>query len=169
MTPVLITPPVGMVVPMVDLQAHLRVDDGFEDSVIAALHDAAVAHLDGWRGVLGRAILAQTWRLRVTGAGPHLLPMPDVIEVTATVDGDPVDIETELGARGMTVTLPDITGLAVIDFTCEMPAQLRPVADTVVKLLVGHWHKHREAVGAAAQPVPMAADMLIGAIRWRQV
>jgi hypothetical protein len=167
--PVLVTGPSVPVVALEDLCAHLRVVGNHDDAVILSLHDAAVAHLDGWRGVLGRAIRAQTWRVTVTGPGPHLVPMPDVTSVAATSGGGPVAAAQSLTARGLEVTLPEGTAEAVLTFTCEMPAQQRPAAETAIKLLVGHWYEHREAVGAAAQELPLAVDALVGALRWRRV
>jgi hypothetical protein len=168
--PVLVTGPTVPVVSTADLKAHLRVDHADEDALIASLHDAAVAHLDGWRGVLGRAIRAQTWRVSVYGPGPHLLPMPDVTAVTATANADPVEVEQALTVRGVEVTLPAGTEGATITFTCEMPSQLRPAVEAAVKLLVGHWYAHREAVGlSSAQELPMAVPALVGALRWRLV
>jgi hypothetical protein len=167
MNPYLIAPPAAPPVPMVDLRAHLRIDGEHDDALIASLQDAAVAHLDGWRGVLGRCIVAQTWGAVVEGPGPHLLPMPDVIEVVATAGDDPVPVETEMTVRGLDVTLPDFAGRAVISFTCEMPAQQRPAVDAAIKLLVGHWYQHREAAGPSMHELPMAVGALIGALRWR--
>jgi hypothetical protein len=169
MRPVLVTPPSAPVVAIADLRAHLRVVGTHDDALIQSLHDAAVAHLDGWRGVLGRAIRSQVWRVTVEGSGPHLLPMPDVTAVTATVGVDPVAVVQTLTTRGVEVTLPEGIGEAVVTFTCEMPAQQRPAAEAVVKLLVGHWYEHREAVGAAAQELPLAVGALIGALRWHRV
>jgi hypothetical protein len=171
MTPFLVTPPTVPVVPVSDLRAHLRVVGTHDDAVIEALQAAAVGHLDGWRGVLGRAIRAQTWRGIVNGEGPHLLPMPDVTAVTATVGGDPVTVEQELTARGVQITLPGVSAQAVVTFTCEMPPEQLPAAQMLVKLLAAHWYEHREAVavGTTAVEMPMAVGALIGSLRWRHV
>jgi hypothetical protein len=167
--PVLVTPPSVPVVADADLRAHLRVVGTHDDAVIQSLQAAAVAYLDGWKGVLGRAIRAQVWRVTVQGPGPHLLPMPDVTAVTATAGADPVAVVQTLTTRGVEVTLPEGTGEAVVTFTCEMPAQQRSAAEAAVKMLVGHWYEHREAVGPAMQEIPMAVDMLVGALRWARV
>jgi uncharacterized phiE125 gp8 family phage protein len=168
--PVRVAGPAGPVVSTAALRAHLRVDGSHDDATIAALHDAAVAYLDGPRGILGRCIRPQTWQVTVTGPGPHLLPMPDVTSVIATAGGDPAGAEVMHSARGSYVTLPSVETEAVLTFVCGMPEDLQPVAEAVVKLLVGHWYEHREAVAASAMAeVPLAVDMLIGAIRWRLV
>jgi uncharacterized phiE125 gp8 family phage protein len=61
--PVLVTPPVAAPVSLAEAKAHLRVDFDDEDALISGLIDAATQHLDGWSGVLGRALMPQTWEM----------------------------------------------------------------------------------------------------------
>lgn len=60
--PALVTPPGGDVVTLAAAKQHLRVDHDLDDSAIEALIAAAVAHLDGYGGILGRCLLTQVWR-----------------------------------------------------------------------------------------------------------
>ena len=53
-----------------EAKAQLRIDHNDDDAFVAALIDAATNHVDGWSGVLGRALLTQTWR-------GHLNAFPD--------------------------------------------------------------------------------------------
>lgn len=162
MTPTLVTPPASLPVTLADVKAHCRVDHDDEDAMLTAYLAAAVAHLDGWRGVLGRAIMPQTWAVTVDAAGDYILPMPDVTE--ATIDGAALTITaTALG--------PQITSEAAgtVQFTCGLPDEQMPAAKAAILLLVGHWYANREAVSAQLVEVPMAADMLIGALRWRRL
>jgi hypothetical protein len=59
--PVLVTPPSGAIVTLAEAKLHLRVDYTDDDALIQSLVDAAVAHLDGYSGRLGRPLLSQTW------------------------------------------------------------------------------------------------------------
>lgn len=61
--PVLVTPPAMLPVSLEDAKAHLRVDGDDDDALITGLLQAAVSHLDGWTGVLGRCLVEQSWRL----------------------------------------------------------------------------------------------------------
>jgi uncharacterized phiE125 gp8 family phage protein len=45
-----------------EVKGHLRVDHTDDDELIKALIGAAVTHLDGWSGILGRCMVEQTWR-----------------------------------------------------------------------------------------------------------
>ena len=58
-----VTPPSYPFLTAAGLAAHLRIDSSFENSVVAALSASVSTHLDGRDGLLGRAILTQTWRL----------------------------------------------------------------------------------------------------------
>lgn len=162
MTPTLVTPPASLPVTLAEAKAHCRVDYDDEDAMMTAYLSAAVAHLDGWRGTLGRAIMPQTWAVTVDAAGDYVLPMPDVTE--ADLDG--ADLTITPTAAGPMVTAE---AAGTITFTCAMPDQQLPAAKAAILLLVGHWFANREAVGVPMAEVPMAADMLIGALRWRRL
>jgi len=168
--PVLVTPPSDYVVTLDFMKGHLRVDHDEDDSLIEAFMIAAAAYLDGWKGVLGRAIQPQTWRQTFSGPGPYRLAMPDVISVVVTGDGDAVaGAVVSVDAMGPVVTMPDGVSPAevVIEYFCGMPPHLRVAAQVAVMLLVGHWYQHRESVGDRGQEIPMGFDMLISPLRWR--
>lgn len=161
MTPILLTGPTAHVVDLNDLKTHLRVDHSEEDMLIEALERAAVGYLDGWRGVLGRSIMPQTWRVTVGCAGCYALPMPDV--TAATMGG--ADLALSVVGAACTVTTE---AAGDIEFTCAMPVEQLASVQVAVKLLVGHWYQNREAASdKALVGAPMAVDMLINALRWR--
>lgn len=76
-SPALITPPAVALVSLAEAKAHLRVTSADEDTLITGLIGAAMQYLDGWGGVLGRCIMAQTWRVPLTGFTDQYLPFPD--------------------------------------------------------------------------------------------
>lgn len=172
----LVTPPDGDdIVTLADLRLHLRVDQTTEDTLITALRDSAIAHLDGWGGVLGRAIAEQQWRQDFTAWGDLRLALPDVSEVTVTaVDADGAD----LSVTGWTLKRDDIgwyveaqgdgsPATVSVTMTCALPEDRLPAVRAAVKLLVGHWFANREAVSAdGLQEVPVAVSALIAPLRW---
>lgn len=91
LAPVQTVPPTDMPVSLFEARAHLRVDGQEEDVLIAALIEAAVSHLDGWSGILGRCIMQQTWRQDLAWFPCEVrLPFPDVQSVViqyVDVDG----------------------------------------------------------------------------------
>lgn len=165
MTPTLITPPASMPVTLLDVKEHLRVDHDEEDALISGLISAAVAHLDGRAGVLGRCIMPQTWRVSAE-AGDVLLPMPDVTAASVDYGDGPVVLNVTATAAGPCVTLAQAGD---VTFTCAMPAHMLPVVQVAIKLLVGHWYQTREAVSAPMAEVPLAVDALVSALRWRRI
>src|SRR3546814_19020975 len=60
--PVLVTPPTVDVVTLEEAKLHLRVDVDEDDELIKGLIAAAVGHLEGWPGLLGRVLAEQNWR-----------------------------------------------------------------------------------------------------------
>jgi len=90
--------PVRTVVPatapvsLTEAKAHLRVDFTDDDAVIQGYIDAAVSHLDGWGGILGRCMVTQTWRQDFPQFCDLIrLPFPDAQSATLAyldVNGD---------------------------------------------------------------------------------
>lgn len=163
--PVRVTPPVGQVVTTPDLKAALRVDGNESDALIAAYEAAAVAHLDGYRGVLGRCILPQQWAVTYGQAGTYRLPLPDVTAVSAEdADGQPVEAALSHDALGSLVTL---AAPATVTLTAALPAEALAAVRQAIRLLVGHWHENRETVvtGTIATELPLSVAALIGPIR----
>jgi uncharacterized phiE125 gp8 family phage protein len=50
-----------------EAKTHLRVDDSAEDGYVDSLVLTAEHHLDGFSGVLGRALITQTWQRSFDG------------------------------------------------------------------------------------------------------
>ena len=163
LTPTLVSAPVLIPVTLDEAKAHLKVDHDDEDALIGSLIAAAVGYLDGWRGILGRAIMPQTWRVTVEGSGVYVLPMPDV--TSAMMNGDPLEVSASVAGP-----VVDVSGAGDIEFICAMGAAQLAVAKVAILFLVGHWFANREAVNVGSATVlPMALDMLVSSIRWRML
>jgi uncharacterized phiE125 gp8 family phage protein len=59
----LITPPAAVPVSVDEARAHVSAYGSGDDAILTAMIAAAVSHLDGRAGVLGRALIQQTWEL----------------------------------------------------------------------------------------------------------
>lgn len=127
--PVRTTAPASPVVSVSDLKQHLRVDGTDSDDVIAALEAAAVAHLDGYRGILGRCIAEQEWAVTYDCAGIYRLPLPDVSAVE--VDAGTATLEQD--ALGAKVT---ITEAATVTMTCAMPDDAMDAVKAAIRIWV---------------------------------
>lgn len=83
---ILIAGPLVSPLGLVEAKAHLKVEHDDDDVMILALTDAAVEHFDGRDGVLGRAIVQQTWELRLDRFPPCIeIPLPPLISLDAIV------------------------------------------------------------------------------------
>lgn len=190
--PVLVTAPAEAPVTPAEAKAWLRVDHDDEDELITSLVAAAVAHLDGYSGILGRAMVNQTWR-QDFGCWPGdrvlRLPFPDVSSVTVKYR-DEDDVEQTVNAtlyelledaRGAYVRLKDsFTAPALADDRSE-PVQVTLVAgygadaDAVpgalkqaIKQLVAYWYENREAVSPGAMTeLPLGVSALVAPYRRR--
>lgn len=173
--PELITAPTVPVVALSDLKAHLREDHADQDALITSLEKAAVAYLDGWSGVLGRAIQPQVWRQEYDAGEPVRLSMPDVTGIVVTAfdaAGDAVNVEAVLkrSARGPYVDVTGSYSMLRVTYTCALSATKLPVAQHVVRLLVGHWFNSPEGVatGFSVAELPLAVNDLVTAMRWTE-
>jgi uncharacterized phiE125 gp8 family phage protein len=108
----LTTPPTAELLTLDQAKAHLKVDANDDDNEIQAAIAAAVAHLDGYAGQLGRALAPQTWTLYLDrfpcGAGslrdPRRrpgnvirLPLPPLISVDSIHYLDSTGVTQTLG------------------------------------------------------------------------
>lgn len=177
MIPSLVTAPAALPVSATDVARRLRLADaqgGFDADDLAQVTemvDEVIAYLDGWHGVLRRAIMPQTWAVTVDGQGPHVLPMPDVTEVTVSGSGGDVpaeDVTLVWTPAGPSVAIDSEMDVATITFVCALPAHRIPAARALVKFLVAHRFENREPVvtGTIATTMPIGARDMISALRW---
>ena len=111
LAPVLIAPPDDLPASLDLAKLHLRVDHDDDDVLISSLISAAVDHLDGWTGVLGRCLVEQVWRQDFDALAPCLpLQLGPVIEIVSvkyvddrgdvqTLDPDGYRLRSDAGGR----------------------------------------------------------------------
>ena len=84
LAPVRTVAPANMPVTLSEAKAHLRVDHDDQDDLLIAQIKAATAYLDGYAGILGRALTTQTWRQDFSGFADCLpLPVSPVIAIVS--------------------------------------------------------------------------------------
>lgn len=187
-TPALITAPADLPITLAEAKAHCRVDYTDDDAFITALIGAAVSHLDGYAGILGRCLVTQTWRADYIGFDNLRLPLRPVASVTSVNYTDEAgSAQTVLAANYQLVR--DAFGAVILpapDFSWPAVAKTAsPVSVTAVYgssvadvpqaikhamlLMVGDMYRNREtvAIGAAANMIPMSAtfDRLLAPYR----
>lgn len=159
---------------------HLRVEHGDDDLLITGLIRAAEAYLDGRDGVLGRALLTQTWRIETEGpddTGSVLLDLGPVVSVSAVTllaDDTPTAwtgwrLWHDAGrsfirpASGESWPSRDVRSDAVQVTFVAGEATLPPPLRAAMLLLIGHWYENRQASTAAGgtMPLPLGVDALL--------
>jgi uncharacterized phiE125 gp8 family phage protein len=185
------TAPTLNVVTMSEVYDHLRVDvtgspgEPVDATYITTLRNAAEAYLDGYSGIMGRALLTQTWVLKLDYF-PHRidLPLPPLQSVSSI---------TYLDTDGASQTLATSVYQVVNNgnspsYICEAYNQVWPTtydqpqavtvtfvagwasADLVpenialaIKLLVGEWYDNRKASSDKSfEELPFAVRALLG-------
>lgn len=146
-----IIPPATAPVTLAEAKAHLRVEHGETDAQIAAMIEAAVSHLDGWQGVLGRCLINQGWTITLAGWPPRrliALPFPDC-SAAAVSYLDAAGAAQTLDGAGYTV-LEAVTGseIAFFDDTIMPALKAGHPAPVTVSFTAGF--------GALASAVPAA-------------
>jgi uncharacterized phiE125 gp8 family phage protein len=181
--PVLVSPPLATPVSLAEAKAHLRVDFSDEDALISGLIQAATAHLDGWTGILGRALMPQTWALSLDRfpAGAIGLPVGPVTFVVDVSYVDPDGVTQVVPSGDFDVDIAPVEGW-VIPRAGGWPATLdmanavtvrwqagtgapAPVKQAIL-LLVGHWYQNREPTAQGGRPaIPLTVDALVAPLR----
>lgn len=188
--PRLVSPPAEMPVSLADAKQHLRVSHGEDDVLITGLIAAAVSHLDGWTGILGRALVTQTWSQGFAAFAPRLdLPVGPVASVASlqyineagTLQTVPAPLYDVLeDARGAYILLksgeiwPASNPLAAVPvvatYVAGTPAaQVPPAIRAALLLMIGDLYANRESTATAAAAVPMSTTVAALIAPWRRV
>lgn len=186
----LITPPTLLPVTIAEIKGDRRVKEADDDTRITGLIGAVVDYLDGPSGILGRAIMAQVWRLELAGwpALAIALPIEPVSSVAITyfdVDGAEQTLpETayrvdHTSGTASVLHMTGGSGLPVLEPGRAYPVRIAITAGAsdadnasrglkaLITMLVGHWYDNSDAVvvGAGAVEMPLAISTLLARYR----
>lgn len=189
LAPVRTVAPTETPVTLAEAKAHVRASEfDDDDAFITALIDAATAHVDGYTGILGRALVTQTWRhdfCEWPADGVLRLPLAPVASITSVKYSDADNAEQTVTASGNYALLADargpfarftsgftapalyderqdrvrVTYVAGYGAATAVPAAIK----AAMLLMIGHWYRSREAVVVGQTPadLPMGVDALL--------
>ena len=151
-------------VSLVEAKAHLAVTHSSDDTIIQIYLDAAVSHLDGAEGTLGRCIVTQTWDYTMDAFPATIaVPLPDLASVTSITyvdaDGATQTLSSALyRVSGQTITPGDsgwpgtdnVTGAVTVRFVAGygVAAAVPAAIKAAILLYIGDLYANREAGGA---------------------
>lgn len=192
LSPVLVTPPAAQPVTLEELRKYAKADPG-EDDLLQIILDSAVQYLDGRAGILGRAMITQTWRQDFEAFDCKLrLPLGPLQAITGIAYRDGANALQTLAtsvytsfsdALGPFVTLapdqswPSVYGrLDAVSVTArvgwgdhglDVPGPLR----IAILMLGTHGYENRTpvAVGTISSKIAFAVDALVDPFRKRKL
>ncbi len=176
----LIVPP-ALPVTLAEAKRHLRVSHDDDDALITSMIEASTSYLDGWGGILGRALEPQTVQIALDAfpAGEIELPLGPAVSVVSVAYTDttgapqvvdPADYELDaFSMSGWIIpSAPWPAAMAAINAVkitwvagTGCPAAVR----AAILLHVGHLYANREAVGEAQTELPLAFNALVAPSR----
>ncbi len=189
MKPSRVNPPAVSPVSLGEFKNQVRVDFCDDDLMLQSYIDAAVAHLDGWQGVLGRAMVDQDWRISLMCWPDDAISLPfgDVSAASIVYFDEANDQHTLLSEQYEIVETAtcalirfreafarpplntDRSDAVQVTFTTgfgdsehAVPAPLR----VAIMMLAAHWYENRESVGdVKSNALPQSVDTLIAPYR----
>lgn len=169
-------PPSELPVSLDELKEHVRVDHNEEDATLSLYLAAAVEQLDGWSGMLGRALMEQSWAAELDylpASGEIELPLPplqsvDAVWITnAAGEAEQLDLaayEVRLAAGAVLVrNRPRIArGPITVEFTAGAgtPAAVPANVRAAILLVAADLYANREAQGPVQQVNPTLQRLL---------
>lgn len=163
--PVLVTPPAVVPVTLAEAKRQCNVLFDDDDSLLEALADVAIEHLDGYAGILGRALINQSWRQDYHCFGAMRLPLEPLVSITSVKYYDADNVQQTLAGtvyevvtdnRGPIITLKygqtwpttysrrDAVSVTFVagygEAATDVPAPIRHAA----RLHLAHMYKYRE-------------------------
>lgn len=191
------TPPAALPLTVEELKAQARVEDipGVDvDAILLGYLRAAMGWIDGAAGWLGRAIITQTWELKLDAfPWAHVrVPLPPLQAVNSVeyidTDGNPQTLPTSdytvagIGSDGPGRIVPAfgaqfprtraVPEAVTINFTAGYGPDGAAVPDAIKQalyLLTTYWYDHRDAAqggeGRQVLPVPFSVNALLTPLR----
>lgn len=188
LAPVRTVAPAATPVSLAEAKAHLKVESTDEDTLITSLIEAATSWLDGYTGILGRALITQTWRRDFDSFGAWRLPVGDVIALSSISYYDTDNASQTLASSVYQVLTDEIGPYLALKVDQSWPsyysrddavrvtwtagygpnaADVPQAIRQAMLLMIGDWYRSREntVIGDSASELPLAVKALLAPFR----
>lgn len=181
--PTLETAPTEEFISLIEAKTHLRIDHDDDNAMLAGLITAAISHLDGYSGVIGRCLVSQTWNQPVQLWGAKIaLPFPSCASVVITYEDvnassqtlDAAKYEVIEGAISTYIAWRDAFDDPSTNTDKETPINVQFVSGygdetTIPKpiwvaalMMIAHWYEVRECSSEQTYEVPFGVKAMLG-------
>jgi uncharacterized phiE125 gp8 family phage protein len=183
--PILITPPAQVLITLEQARKYCRIDHSLEDDLLVTLIAAATAWLDGYAGMLGRALINQTWRLNMCSwpeckVRLQLAPVSEIVairyfdtnnveqtlaEVNYSLHEDVLSPFVQWSAGALLPGVLDRPDAITVEFVAGYGADASAVPPAIVdaaQRLVAHMYDMRQAIiVGTAQELPLGVSAML--------
>lgn len=156
----LITAAATTPVSLQELKDHLRIENTDEDAPVTLFLNAAVAEFDGRYGWLRRALVNQTWDMRIDafpGSGIIKLPLPPLQSVTSVKYLDTNSVEQTFSSANYEVVTRDLIGFVRLNDDASWPVAEDVPGAVRVRFVAGY------GSNASDVPTPIRVGILMRA------
>jgi uncharacterized phiE125 gp8 family phage protein len=184
--PVLVTAPTIKPVTRAEAKAALDIGYSEKDALIDGLIAAATTYLDGWTGILGRALCEQTWRQDYDGficwswaypgrrdqpPSPYFgfrlrLPVDPVISITSVKYVDLAGVQQTIAASNYTLKDDDEGAFVQFITTYPLPVVSLEPASVSVTYKAGYANAGTDPNFTSTAPDPIKQAMLLLIRSW---
>jgi len=188
LAPVRTVAPAAPLLTIADAKAHLRVDHADEDVIISGLIDAAHAHIDGYGGTLGRALITQTWTVDFSTFLNRMdIPLAPVQSATIQYY-DSTNTQQTLATSVYAVLTDGLGPYIALKYNQQWPqtyarddavkvtfvagygataASVPAAIRAAMLLLIAHWYDNRStlSIGESVAELPLSVSALLAPFR----
>jgi len=157
LAPVRVMPPAETPVSLDEVKAHLKVEHTDDDTYLRALIQVVTDHLDGYSGILGRALVTQTWRMdlrRFPGDRELRLPLLPVQAISAINYWDALNADQTLATSAYSLHINSFGPVILFSGGALWPGLYNRADAVRVTFVAGYGD-------AAAVPAPIKHAMLL--------
>ncbi len=130
--PVRTADPAADPIDVAEAKAHCNVDFGDDDALITALIAAATVHLDGYTGILGRALVTQSWRQDFGVFADCLrLPLEPVSAIDSVKYFDAANGEQTVATAVYSLQTDDLGSYVILNDGQSWPSEIYDRPDAV--------------------------------------
>lgn len=164
----LVSAPTTYPVTIDQAKLHCRIDSDGEDALVEIYLAAAVAHVDGPDGFLGRALIDQTWDLYLDEFPDDdeaiKIPLPPLISVTGVYYQDADGDETEFSAASYVVDSSRAPATISLADSVAWPSTNDVAAAVRIRFRAGYTDGNSPATATVPAAIKAAILLTVGSL-----